>query len=99
MPRRSSVKRSLAAIERGFRSIEVELARLAKRVRTAERQATRKPRRGLKITPKRRAQLKLQGAYMGFMRQLKAAQKARVKAVKEKRGFQAAIRLARRLRR
>jgi hypothetical protein len=34
---------------------------------------------------------------MGYMRQLKPAQKARVKAVKEKRGFEAAIRIARTL--
>jgi len=27
-------------------------------------------RRQVKLTPKRRAQLKLQGAYMGYMRQL-----------------------------
>jgi hypothetical protein len=31
---------------------------------------------------------------MGYMRQLKPAQKARVKAVKQKSGFGAAIRLA-----
>jgi hypothetical protein len=34
---------------------------------------------------------------MGYMRQLKPAQKARVKAVKEKRGFEAAISIAKRL--
>ena len=32
---------------------------------------------------------------MGYMRQLRPAQKARVKAVKEKRGFEAATKLAR----
>ncbi len=53
--------------------------------------------RKLRITRKRRAQLKLQGAYMGYMRQLGPRQKARVKAVKEKNGFEAAITLARRL--
>jgi len=34
---------------------------------------------------------------MGYMRQLKPAQKLRVKAVKERRGYEAAIRVARRL--
>ena len=34
---------------------------------------------------------------MGHMRQLKPAQKARVKAVKEKRGFEAAIGVAKKL--
>jgi len=102
-PRRTSLKRSLAAIERAFGDIEAALAKLAKRVRRAERESVRRvtggPRRGrrLTLTPKRRAQLKLQGAYMGYMRQLKPALKARVKAVKEKRGFEAAIRAAKRL--
>jgi len=40
------------------------------------------------------ARLKLQGAYMGLMRQLKPAQKLRVKAVNEKRGLEAAILMA-----
>jgi len=51
------------------------------------------------ITPKRRAALKLQGQYMGYMRQLPARKKALVKAVKEKRGVEAAIAAARKLRR
>ncbi|HEX4825387.1 MAG TPA: hypothetical protein VFV19_13875 [Candidatus Polarisedimenticolaceae bacterium] len=103
MPRRSSLKRSLTAIERAFADLERQLARLTKRARQAARSAARsaKPgarnRRTLRLTPKRRAQLKLQGAYMGYMRPLKPAQKARVKAVKEKRGFEAAIRVAKRL--
>ena len=50
-----------------------------------------------RVAVNRRAQFKLQGADMGFMRQLKPAQKARVKAVKERRGVEAAIRVAKRL--
>ena len=100
--RRTTLKKSLRAIERAFADIEAALARLATRVRKAERHAAEKPRastkgRKLHITAKRRAQLKLQGAYMGCMRQLKPAQKLRVKAVKEKKGFEAGIRLAKRL--
>jgi hypothetical protein len=101
------LKRSLRAIERAFADIEKLFAGFVKRARIAEREDARKllkrlanpskPRRKLRITAKRRAQLKLQGAYMGYMRQLKPAQKARVKAVKEKRGFEAAIRVARKL--
>ena len=52
-------------------------------------------KRKLRITRARRAQLKLQGAYMGYMRQLKPAQKARVRVIKERRGYEAAIRVAR----
>lgn len=103
--RRTSVKRSLDAIERAFAEIETSLGALTKRIRRAERQAERRvrsagrtsPRRSLRITPKRRAQLKLQGAYMGFMRQLGPRLKAQVKAIKEKKGFEDAIRLARKL--
>jgi len=39
--------------------------------------------------------LKLQGRYLGYMRQLKLAQKTRVKAVKAKKGIHAAIAAAR----
>jgi hypothetical protein len=102
--RRSAVRRSLRSIERAFADIESSLKSLAKRVKHAERSAGRRrggvaagPRRSVTLTPKRRAQLKLQGAYMGYMRQLKPAQKARVKSVKERRGFEAAIRLAKSL--
>ena len=94
------MKPSLRSIERAFAEIQAMLADLEKRVRRAERAAASKASsatRKLRITPKRRAQLKLQGAYMGFMRQLKPAQKARVKAVKEKRGFEAAIGVAKAL--
>jgi hypothetical protein len=71
--------------------------KLTSQLREVERVDARKvepPKRTLRITPKRRAQLKLQGAYLGYMRQLKPAQKAAVKAVREKRGFEAAISVA-----
>jgi hypothetical protein len=64
------LKKSLRAIERAFADIESLFAGLAKRVRLAERGAgrkgktTRKPRPKLKLTAKRRAQLKLQGSYI-----------------------------------
>ena len=99
-PRRPSLKKSLRAIERAFADIETTLAQLASRVRHVERQAEAPshtpPAAGhrLHISPKRRAQLKLQGAYMGYVCQLGPRQKLRVKAVKEKRGFEAAIRVA-----
>jgi hypothetical protein len=49
------------------------------------------PRRS---TPKLRALRRLQGRYMGFVRRLKPAEKARVRAVREKQGLLAAVRLA-----
>ncbi len=105
MPR--TLRHSLRTISGAFADIEVAIDRLAALVRQVERSAERKalpvarklgaPRRRLNITPARRAQLRLQGAYMGYMRQLKPAQKARVRAVKEKKGFEAAIKVARRI--
>jgi hypothetical protein len=46
------------------------------------------------ISPKVRALRRLQGKYMGYVRRLKPAEKARVRTVREKQGMQAAIRLA-----
>ena len=100
MPRRPSVSRHLRSIKRALADIEKVFAAVAKRVRKAERVAVlaaNSERRKMTITPKRRAQLKLQGAYMGFMRQLPARRKAKVKAIKERRGLEAAIRAARRI--
>ena len=51
-------------------------------------------RRNVKISPKVRALRRLQGKYMGYVRRLKPAEKARVREVREKQGMQAAIRLA-----
>jgi hypothetical protein len=51
-------------------------------------------RRSVKISPKVRALRRLQGKYMGYVRRLKPADKARVREVREKQGMQAAIRLA-----
>jgi len=101
MPRRPSVRPHLRSIRRALADIENAFASVAKRARKAERVAVRAARRtgrrAMTITPKRRAQLKLQGAYMGYMRQLSARKKAQVKAIKERRGFEAAIKAGRRL--
>ena len=51
-------------------------------------------KRRVAISPKVRALRRLQGKYMGFVRRLKPAEKARVRTVREKQGMQAAIRLA-----
>ncbi len=51
-------------------------------------------RRNVTISPKVRALRRLQGKYMGYVRRLKPAEKARVREVREKQGIQAAISLA-----
>jgi hypothetical protein len=58
----------------------------------ATKRSTRKRR--VAISPKVRALRRLQGKYMGYVRRLKPAEKARVREVREKQGMQAAIRLA-----
>jgi hypothetical protein len=46
------------------------------------------------MSPKVRALRRLQGKYMGYVRRLKPAEKARVRSVREKQGMEIAIRLA-----
>jgi hypothetical protein len=103
MARVRTIRPELSAIRVGLRKLQAAIERVAAKARRLELAAQldgspTTPRRKLTITPKRRAQLKLQGQYMGYMRQLDASQKARVRAVKEKRGHRAAILVARSLR-
>ena len=93
--------RTLRRARQAVADAEKAIAALTKLVRRAEAVARtpgveRGPRR-LKLSRERRATLKLQGSYMGYMRQLKPGQKKRVKQVKERRGFEAAIAMARRM--
>jgi len=84
---------------RGQKEIEKLRARLASLEKLVSgampsgvRRAGRPARR--RLSPKTRALRRLQGKYMGYVRNLKPAEKARVKAVREKQGMQAAIKLA-----
>jgi hypothetical protein len=85
----AALREQLAALEgidgRGSR-------RGARRTSRGKRAPAR--RRRVAISPKVRALRRLQGKYMGYVRRLKPAEKARVRAVREKEGMQAAIRLA-----
>jgi hypothetical protein len=98
----ADLERSLARLGKQARKAARDAAREAARsARRSGRKTGRwvgvlgKPRRRPKLTPTRRAQLKLQGKYMTYMRQLGPRKKSRVGAVKEKRGFEAAIATAR----
>lgn len=82
----ASLRRRLGELER--LGVRMSAAATAKASRTA-----RRVRRNL--SPKVRALRRQQGQYMGLVRRLKAAQKARVSAVREKKGLPAAIRMAR----
>ena len=98
-PRRTSVSRELRAIGRWLESIVGALARLRPALEAVERDpanpTARRPRR--KPSPKRLAALKLQGRYMGYVRNLGPRQKARVKALRAAKGIDEAISLAKKL--
>lgn len=97
--RTGSVGRDVQAIRRSLGAIVRALARLASALDATTRGPGNPGRRGrkLRLSPARRASLKLQGQYMGHLRNLKPRQKARVKAVRATKGVRAAITLARRL--
>ena len=83
----ASLREQLAALE----GLDGSKSRRGRRTAAAN---GRTRRRQVSISPKVRALRKLQGKYMGYVRRLKPAEKARVRAVREKQGMQAAIRLA-----
>ena len=87
------VRTSLAKIERAVDRLATRLREAESAARSSNGGGRRKPR----LSRERRQALKLQGQYMGFMRQLGPRQKARVKAVKARKGYTPAIALAKRL--
>ena len=97
--RRSSVTREIGAIRRSLASVARALPRLVLALEAAARHAKPHParRRTLRLSAARRAALKLQGQYMGYLRRLKPRQKARVRALRTTKDVRAAITLAKRL--
>ena len=102
------IRKALKNREQEIRSLRERLAELEQFSPGAS--AARGPRRGrparaagkkrarrVRMSPRVRALRKLQGKYMGYVRRLKAAEKARVRAIREKQGMEAALRLARSL--
>ena len=95
-----SLRERLAALE------QLSPAAPARARRRRGRPAGRRPRvaarkgrvrRKIQMSPRVRALRQQQGKYMGYVRRLKAAEKARVRSVREKQGMEAAIRLAKSL--
>lgn len=92
--------RDILIIRRALTSIASALGRLTPQLaqpRAAKREATDRPRRKLRLSAERRASLKLQGEYMGFLRGLKPRQQAQVKATRAAKGFARAVALAKKL--
>jgi hypothetical protein len=80
-----------------MRSLDQTLQRLSSTGGSETSSSNGRPRRKVRISPKARAALVLQGRYMGFMRQLKPRQKAQVRQVREAKGVRPAIEKARML--
>lgn len=98
--RQSQVSAVLGGRAKEIADLRERLAAL-EGIKSASRGKGRRPaatrparRRNVTISPKVRALRRLQGKYMGYVRRLKLAEKARVREVREKQGIQAAIRLA-----
>jgi hypothetical protein len=94
--RQRSINAEIQSIRRSLSSVVRSLARLGRALQAGARapQAGAPARRKLNLSPKRKAQLKLQGQYIGHMRMLPARQQARVKALRAEKGIRAAIRFA-----
>ncbi len=102
MPRqsRARINRQIRTIRRLRNDIDRAVGELVPSGRDAQRVFRRMSatkRRKPRLSPRRRAALELQGRYMGYMRRLTPRLKAKVRALKAKRGFPAAIAMARRL--
>ena len=96
MPK-NSIAANIRTIQRSLRTLDHALRRLAVSVASAPKNGAAPARKKLKLSPARRAALKLQGQYMGFLRNLNAKQKAQVKALKAAKGIRPAIAQAKRL--
>ncbi len=98
-----SISREIGSIRRSLSTAGAALGRLAPLLeRLARERAAAGPgaspsRAPLRLSAERRSALKLQGQYIGHLRNLRPRQKAQVKAVRESKGIAAAIVLARKL--
>jgi hypothetical protein len=94
--RRISVGREMRVVRRSLSSLAAALQRLAEASSAAAGPERRRGRK-LKLSPARRAALKLQGQYMGYLRNLAPRLKAQVKSARGAKGIRKAIALAKRL--
>ncbi len=89
-----AIRTSALAISKALRHLDRPLKELLQ----GDATPTRTSRRATpKLSPRRRAALKLQGRYIGYVRLLKPRQKARVKAFRASKGVGPAIALAKKL--
>lgn len=97
----TSVSREIATLRRTMKAMDRSLRRLGPKLQMAVNSARKstpgRAGRKLRLSPKRRAQLKLQGLYIGYVRQLRPKQKAEVRAILEQKGMGAAVARAKRV--
>jgi hypothetical protein len=96
MSERTGLRKEFKALRLAMHSLDSTLQKLVSANGPVEVVSDGRPRRRVRLSPKARASLVLQGRYMGFMRQLKPRQKAQVRRVREVRGVVAAIAAAKR---
>lgn len=87
----SELRKEFKTLQLAMRSLDSTLQRFVSANGRQESRSNGRPRRKVRLSPKARASLVLQGRYMGFMRQLKPRQKAQVRNIKEAKGVRAAI--------
>jgi hypothetical protein len=99
IPRQRSLGSEIQTIRRSLGAVVRALSRLGPALEASARAAkgSARPRRKLKLSPARRAQLELQGQYIGHMRMLPPKQQASVKALRVEKGIRPAIALAKKL--
>ena len=90
MPK-NPVASDITTIRRTLRTLDSALGRFATSLRNSPSNGAAPAKRKLNLTPARKAALKLQGQYMGYLRNLKPKQKAEVKALKVAKGVRSAI--------
>ena len=96
--RQSPISAHVATLRTSISDLDRALTRLAASLNGSPASGSpSRSTRKLTLTPARRAALKLQGQYMGYLRNLKPRQKAEVKAVRETKGIGPAIAAAKRL--
>jgi hypothetical protein len=83
------LRQRLAALERGLAS------RIAGAGKAVARSGRKKPRH--RVSPARRAAMRLHGKYLGRIRPLSKVHRAKVKAIREKKGIRSAIAAAKRM--
>lgn len=93
----TQVTQELRAISTALRQLQRSFDKLGPAIAVGRAASSVEPRRKLKLSPARRAALKLQGQYVGHMRGLKPRQKAEVKRIRAAKGVRAAIATAKKL--